>query len=392
MTESRPAMDEDVDLFSREACRDPQAHDSRVRERAPVVYLPRYDVWATGRHDVIQQMMHDWRTFSSTRPAFQKGRSAVLLSQDPPDHDRLRRVVERALSPATLRRLQAAFRDAAERLVDKILGETSLVDGHGDLAKAYVLEVFPDALGLGVDGRENLIRFGHARFNAFGPDNEIFEESDAGAAEVFTWVDAHARRDAVAPDGIAASLFACADDGEVTAEEATLLLRSLYAAGADTTVFAIGKILKAVADFPEQWQLLREDPDKLRSAFEEGLRYDNPARFTRRRTTTDVELDGVRLPADAKILLLHMPGGRDPRRWEAPDTYDIRRDVIGQHLGLGFGVHACVGALLARMEVMALLGTLARRVRAVAPAGDPRPTENMAVHGYEHLPLRLEAA
>lgn len=392
MSAARPTMADDYDMFDVEALRDPQTHDAVIRERGPVVYMPRYDVWATGRHEAIQRMMRDWEVFSSTRPAFEKRAGGILLSQDPPEHTRARQVIQRALSPAVLRQVKDAFEEQAERLVSELLERGGDVDGHHEIAMAYVLRVFPDALGLGEEGRENLVRFGHAAFNAFGPDNEILRESNEQAKDVFAWVEQKAQRDAVAPGGIADSLFVASDNGEITLEEAKALLRSLYSAGSDTTIYLIGKTLKAMIDFPDQWQALREDPTRARAAFEEGIRYDNAARYTRRTTNVAVDVDGVELPADAKILLLHMPGGRDPRRWDRPEIYDIGRDVIGKHLGLGFGVHACVGAPLARMEVVSLLGAMARRVESVELTGEPKVTENMAVHGYEHLPLGLRAA
>jgi cytochrome P450 len=296
------------------------------------------------------------------------------------------------MSPAVLRNLRATFEAEADEIVTLLLGRGGVIDGHLDLAKAYILKVFPDALGLGEEGRENLVRFGHVGFNAFGPDNEVLRQSIDSSADALGWIEENLDRRLLADDGIAAMLFAAADHGEITQEEAKLLLRSLYSAGSDTTIFAIGNTLKALAENPEQWTALRENPDLLRAAFEEGLRYDNPARYTRRTTNQPVDFDGIELPADAKILLLHMPAGRDPRRWEDPETYDIHRDVVGKHLGLGFGIHACVGAPVARLEAMSLLSALARQVRAIELAGDPEGTENMAVHGNEKLPLRLVAA
>jgi 4-methoxybenzoate monooxygenase (O-demethylating) len=392
MPSTTPMISPDYDMFSREAIRDPQTHDAVVRESAPVVYMPKYDVWATGRHDQIELMMRDWKTFSSTRPAFQKEGRGILLSEDPPEHTRLRTVMHRGISPAVLRAIRTTFEEAAENLVESLLSGPEEIDGHTDLAKAYVLKVFPDALGLGEEGRENLVRFGHVGFNSFGPDNEILRESIDSSADVFDWIEQNLERDAVTPNGIAATLFEAADRGEITHEEATLLLRSLYSAGSDTTIYAIGNTLKALAASPEQWELLRQNPEMARPAFEEGIRYDNPARYTRRTTNEAVDVEGVALPADAKILLLHMPGGRDPRRWEDPETYDIRRDVVGKHLGLGFGIHVCVGAPVARLEAVSLLNALTKRVRSIEPAGEPEGTENMAVHGHQKLPLRLVAA
>ena len=384
-------LDADFDMFGPEVIRDPQHYDALIREAAPVVYLPQYDVWATGRHNQVELMMRDWKAFSSTEPPFEEiGQPMILLSDDPPDHQRVRTVIAKGMSPAVLRRMQDAFETGAENLVLRLLDGPEVIDGHTDLAKAYVLKVFPDAIGLGDQNREMLIRFGHAQFNMFGPKNEIYRRSMDEAAEVFEWVAVNCKRDAVKPGGICMSMYEAADAGDVTQEEAEVLVRTLYSAGSDTTIYSLGNTLRALAEFPEQYQLLRSDiGEYAKRAFEEGIRYDNPARFTRRRATAEIDVDGVTLPANAKLLLLHMPAGRDPRRWESPETYDITRDVVGKHLGLGFGVHACVGARVARLEGVSLLSALARHVRSIEIAGEPTVTANMAVHGHETLPLRL---
>ena len=392
---SSPAfLGADFDPFALEVIGDPQYYDGLIREAAPVVYFPKYDIWATGRHAQIEQMMRDWKTFSSTEPAFgEPGQRNILLNEDPPEQQRARSVISKGLSNSVLRRMRDDFEQEADRLVRELLDGPEVIDGHTDLAKAYVLKVFPDALGLGDQNREMLVRFGHAQFNAFGPRNEIYRESMAAASEVFEWVAVNCRRDAVRPGGISMMMYEAADAGAITHDEAGMLVRTLYSAGSDTTIFAIGNTLRALAEFPDQFRLLRENPEEYATpAFEEGIRYDNPARFTRRRTTADVDVDGVALPQDAKVLLMHMPGGRDPRRWENPETYDITRDVVGRHLGLGVGVHACAGARVTRLEGVSLLSAIARHVASIELAGEPEMTANMAVHGHESLPLRLVPA
>jgi cytochrome P450 len=394
MPANESVLDTDIDMFGPEAIADPRPYDTMIREAGPVVYIPQYEVWATGRHDQVEQMMRDWKTFSSANPPFAEPGRMILLSEDPPDHQRVRTVVSRAMSPAVLRRMQDAFARGAEETVRQLLDAPGgLVDGHTDLAKAYILKVFPDAIGLGDKNREMLVRFGHAQFNMFGPKNEIYRESMAAAAEVFEWVAINCKREAVQPGGICMAMYEAADAGEITREEAEMLVQVLYSAGSDTTIYTIGNILQALAENPSQYELLRSNITEFaQRAFEEGIRYDNPARFTRRRATVDVDVDGVTLPAEAKILLLHMPAGRDPRRWENPETYDITRDVLNKHLGLGFGVHACVGARVARLEGVSLLSALARHVTSIEIAGEPAYTANMAVHGHESLPLRLVPA
>src|SRR6202167_1851710 len=299
----------DFDWFSPEVCRDPQFYDGLIREAAPVVYSPRYDVWATGRHAQIELMMRDWKAFSSTRPAFEEiGQPMILLSDDPPDHQRVRTLTSQGMSPAVLRRMQDMFESEADRTVRSLLdAPDGLIDGHTDLAKKYILQVFPDAIGLGDANREMLIKFGHAHFNMFGPKNDIYRESMEAAVEVFEWVATNCKRDAVQPGGICMAMYEAADTGAVTQEEAEILVRTLYSAGSDTTIYSLGNTLRALAENPDQYQLLRSDIDEFAvRAFEEGIRYDNPARFTRRRAVPVVDVDSVTLPEDPAVLLLHI--------------------------------------------------------------------------------------
>jgi hypothetical protein len=238
MPASDSAVDTGFDWFSPEVIRDPQKYDGMIREAGPVVYSPQYDVWATGRHAQIELMMRDWKAFSSTRPAFEEvGQPMILLSDDPPDHQRVRTVISKGMSPAVLRRMQDAFEQAADQIVRSLLdAPDGIIDGHTDLAKAYVLTVFPDAIGLGDNNREMLIRFGHAQFNMFGPKNEIYQQSMDEAFEVFEWVAVNCKRDMVQPGGICMAMYEAADTGAVTQEEAEILVRTLYSAGSDTTI------------------------------------------------------------------------------------------------------------------------------------------------------------
>jgi len=388
----------DFDPFAVEAVRDPQTYDALLREQAPAVYLERYDIWATGRHEHVYEAARDWEAFSSTSRPFHDPNSIrpeILLTDDPPQHPRVRAVIQRALSPAVIRRMRDDFEREAATHVDGLLeraeGGVVELDGRHDIASPFVLKVFPDAIGLPDEGREHLIRFGDAAFNTFGPPNEIFREGLRKGAAAIEWVEANCKPEVMRPGGMGAMIYAAAAAGEVTWDEAELLVKTLFSAGADTTIFGIGNLLQAFARFPEQWELVRADPSHARAAFEEMLRYDCPARYGGRITTRRVDLDGVQVPAGARILLLWLAAGRDPRRWEDPDRFDLTRKVTG-HIGLGFGIHACVGQALARMEGETLFAALARRVERIELAGEPEAAVNMAAHGHERLPLRLHLA
>jgi cytochrome P450 len=384
----------DYDPFTPEAILDAHTHDGALRELAPAVYLERYDVWAVARFADVHAMLRDWETFTSTnRPFFDPKaiRPNILLTEDPPDHNRTRAVIMRSLSAPALRRLQEQFDRAAVELVDRLLERDGVVDGHLDIASAYVLQVFPDILGLSREGRHHLLRFGDAAFNAFGPANEIQRRGMERAADAIAWVDRSVKREAVDPDALGGEMFKAADAGEITEQEAELLVRTLFAAGSDTTIYGIGSMVRAFAENPEQWRILREDRSLVRNAFEEVLRYESPSRFGGRATKAEAEVDGVRLPAGARIMVMFLAAGRDPRRWERPDTFDVRRKVTG-HINLGYGIHACAGQALARIEGQAVLNALLDRVASIEAAGEPERAVNFQAHGHEHIPVRLVPA
>src|SRR5215210_4806277 len=376
----------DYDPFTEEAILDAHRFDGALRDIAPAVYLERYDVWAVARFADVHAILPDYERFTSTnRPFFDPKaiRPNILLTEDPPEHTRTRAVIMRSLSAPALRKMKEEFDRAAVELVDRLLesGPTHpVVDGHLDIASAYVLQVFPDMLGLSKEGRHHLLRFGDAAFNAFGPANEIQRRGMERAAEAIAWVDRSVKREAVDPDALGGEMFKAADAGEITEQEAELLVRTLFAAGSDTTIYGIGSMVRAFAENPEQWQVLREDRSLVRNAFEETLRYESPSRFGGRATKAEAEVDGVRVPAGARIMVMFLAAGRDPRRWERPDTFDIRRKVVG-HINLGYGIHACAGQALARIEGQAVLSALVDRVKAIEPAGEPERAVNFQAHG-----------
>ncbi len=381
----------DYDPFTEEAILDAHRYDGALRDIAPAVYLERYDVWAVARFRDVHAILPDHERFTSTdRPFFDPKaiRPAILLTEDPPEHTRTRSVIMRSLSAPALRKMQEEFDRAAVALVDRLLESGGIVDGHLDIASAYVLQVFPDILGLSKEGRHHLLRFGDAAFNAFGPANEIQRRGMERAADAIAWVDRSVKRDAVDPDGLGGQMFKAADDGEITEQEAELLVRTLFAAGSDTTIYGIGSMVRAFSENPGEYEKVRAEPKLVRNAFEEVLRYESPSRFGGRATKDVTELDGVTLPAGARIMVMFLSAGRDPRKWENPDTFDVTRKVVG-HINLGYGIHACAGQALARIEGQAILNALAAKVKAIEPAGEAERAVNFQAHGHEHIPVRL---
>jgi cytochrome P450 len=385
----------DIDPYGESFLADPFPWLAELRELGPVCHLSRYGAWAVARHAEVQAVLKDHEQFSSAAGVGLANvardgawrRPSILLEVDPPLHTKNRSVVARALSPRSLRSLQETFDRRAEELVAGLL-EREVIDAVADLAEVFPTQVFPEVFGLRAGGKEYLLRYGAMVFNSNGAMNELFERSVAGAEEVLGWITAQCRRHALAPGGIGAAIYEGVDLGEVTEEEAGLLVRSFLSAGVDTTVSALALGILDFVRFPDQWQALRADPGLARNAFEEIVRFESPVVGFFRTTTAEVELAGARLPAEAKVLVFFAGANRDPRRWERPDELDITRRTVG-HAGFGVGVHNCVGQVIARMEGEAILGALARQVSSLELVGQPELRLNNTLRGLQHLPVRL---
>jgi 4-methoxybenzoate monooxygenase (O-demethylating) len=391
-----------LDPFADDFLRDPFAYHAELREAGPVVWLERYGIWGMARYAEVHDALRDWATYSSAAGVglsdFRREKPwrppSLLLEADPPEHSRARKAVARAMSPRTIAALREDFARAADGLVAGLLARTAAggtVDGVTDIAETYPLRVFPRAVGVTEDCGEQLLAYGDMAFNAFGPRNQRQADSLAQAQPVGAWIAAHCARDALAPGGLGDRIYASADEGAVTEDEAALLVRSLLTAGVDTTVIGLGCALDCLARDPAQWRLLREDPSLAGPAIEETLRYASPVQTFFRTTTREVEVAGVRIGAGEKVLLFLAAANRDPRRWPDPERFDITRRATG-HVAFGYGIHACVGAAFARLEGEVLLQALARQVEVLAPAGEPRRRLNNTLSGFASLPLTLGPA
>ena len=387
-----------IDPFSLEFFADPFPAHQELREAGPAVWLCRYGVWAVARYEDVHRVLTDWRTFCSSRGIgmgdFSREKPwrtpSLVLEKDPPEHDRARAVLNRALSASVMKQLRGSLTSAAEALIEKLL-EARRFDAIPALAEAYPLSVFPDAVGLRKEGREHLGPYANAAFNAFGPDNALRRDALAGAAAHVAWVNEQCRRENLSPHGIGAKIHESVDTGEISAEDARLLVRSLLSAGIDTTVNALGAAVYCLARFPTEMAKLNKNPSLARAAFEETIRFETPAQTFSRTTTRPAEIGGVQLDAGEKVLMLLGAANRDPRKWDRPDIYDIERRTAG-HVGFGAGIHMCVGQLLARLEGEAILGALARKVRAIRIDGEVKRAFNNTLRGLQSLPVELVPA
>lgn len=387
----------DTDPFSPGVLENPLPLHQELREAGPVVYLTKYDTYAFARYEQVRSALVDWQDFSSAAGVglanFRHEKPwrppSLLLEADPPRHDAPRRVLSKVLGPRELHRLRERWFTDAETLVDTVLAAANTFDAVKALAEAFPLQVFPDAVGIPAEGRENLLPYGDVAFNAFGPANELVAKGAPKMAELTAWVNAQCTRDVLTDDGFGARIWAAADRGDITPAQAPLVVRSLLSAGVDTTVHGLSATLYAFATNPDQWQRLRAEPGLARVAFDEAVRWESPVQTFFRTATCDVEVDDFVVPDGRKILMFLGAANRDPRRWENPDVFDLSRDPSG-HVGFGFGIHQCVGQHVARLEAEALLTALAARVERIELAGPVHRHHNNTLRAWESIPVRIQ--
>jgi 4-methoxybenzoate monooxygenase (O-demethylating) len=388
----------DIDPFAIEFFENPFPTHEALREAGPVVHLDKWNVYAVARYAEVHAVLNDPLTFCSSRGVglsdFAKEKPwrppSLILEADPPAHTRTRAVLSRVLSPAVMKQIRNRFVAAAEVKIDELLAKGS-VDAVADLAEAYPLSVFPDAVGLKQEGREHLLPYAGVVFNAFGPPNELRQTAIERSQPHQAYVQEQCQRDNLAHGGFGACIHARVDAGDITAAEAPMLVRSLLSAGIDTTVNGLGAAIYCLARFPEEWTRLRNDPSLARNAFEEAVRFESPVQTFFRTTTKDVDIGGHGVGEGQKILMFLGAANRDPRRWADPDRYDITRKTSG-HVGFGSGIHMCVGQLVARLEGEAMLAALARKVATIEITGPVKRRYNNTLRGLESLPVTLKAA
>jgi 4-methoxybenzoate monooxygenase (O-demethylating) len=381
----------DTDPFSRESVRKARAVDDRLRELAPVVRLPRENISMLARYEHVAAGLKDWRSFSSTSRPWHDPKSVrpeLLLTDDPPKHTRVRAVVANALSPQALAHMAKAFRRDARSIVDALsarAGQT--IDAVADITQPFVYKVLPDLIGLPQQGREHMYAFGNMVWATMGPMNELFHEAMENTGAVIAWASQCCNRENLSAGSLGMAMYEAADRGEVTPQEANLLVGILLSAAADTTVLTLANTIRAFCEFPDQYRLVRSEPSLVRAAFEESLRWDSPSRMAGRIAMKDVEIEGYIIPAGERCGLMFAAANRDPRRWDAPERFEVRRDNRG-NLGFGYGVHACVGRVLALLEADALIGALAESIERFESAGEPEPWMTTIGHGPIRLPVK----
>ena len=373
-----------ADPFAPDFLTNPYPAYEALRALGPVFKLERYDVWAMAGYAGVEAALKDWKTFISGEGVGLNGMNPALprpltLQIDPPDHDKGRRVLGRTLSPGVARRLRETFQQEAEKKVSELIDKGTF-DAVTDLAEAYPMKVFPDAIGIRPDGREKLLAGAPSCSTALAPRTTCWRhregrsrgaELDHGMLRARRVTARRARHDDLPggrrrrdqrarsnPSGAAVSH--CRDRHHRQRHRQHPL---------------------ALATHPDQYRRLHHKPELARNAFEEGLRYELPVQTFFRTTSRDVEIGGDLIPAHRKVLLFMASANRDPARWDNPDRFEVERGATG-HVGFGAGIHACVGQMIARLEGELIFGELARRVKTIELTAEPGASSTIPCAGW----------
>lgn len=392
LVDSLGAPTVDVDLYGDRVLDDSREVFARIREAGPVVWLPRHRMYAMGRFADVRAALRDDAVYRSgvgvaANPIINRlGRDTTLFSDDE-THSRRRKVLMHSLGAKALAEIEPRFDAQATELVEQ-LRTGGWFEASTDFASHLPLSIVVDLVGVRQDGRR-MLRWAAATFDALGPLNRrgLRAARTSGGLLLYTR-RLTARR--VRPASWAASVFAARDRGAITTAEAKALCIDFVAPALDTTILASTHLLWLLAQHPDAWQRIREDQSLIPRAVVENVRLASPIRGFTRMVAKAHDVDGVTLPAGARVVLLFGAANLDETEFPDPERFDLERENPVQ-LGWGNGAHTCVGIHLAKLEMQALLKAMAPRVEAVE-TGAPERLRNNTLQGLVRLPARFIAA
>ncbi|MFI8438373.1 cytochrome P450 [Streptomyces sp. NPDC079020] len=314
-----------------------------------------------------------------------------LLDLEAPDHTRIRRLVSKAFTPRTVERLAPTVRRLAAELVDAFVAE-----GGGDLLAAVAeplpVAVIAEMLGVPESDRALLRPWSAAICGMYelNPSEETARAAVRASADFSAYLRALiAERRGKPGDDLISALIAAHDEGERLSEQemistCVLLLNAGHEATVNTTVNGWRTLFR----HPHQLEALRADHGMLPTAVEELLRYDTPLQLFERWVLDDIEIDGTVIPRGSEVALLFGSANRDPERFARPDELDLSRPD-NPHISLGAGIHYCLGAPLARVELAASFGELLRRAPEMRLAAEPEWNPGFVIRGLKELRVEL---
>jgi cytochrome P450 len=359
------------------------------------------DFWMTTKHRHAVRLHRDHESFTAVdgpliQPADLFASNPTIITLDPPEQSKHRKLISSAFTPRAIAKLEAGIRERAARMIDDLLMRGS-GDWIDDVADALPMTVIGDIIGIPESDRPRI-------FDGFDHILKVQSKAAEMDTEVFTTIFSYAmeltaeKRRNPADDiwSTIASGVITGDDGvefSLAANELEFFFFVLAFAGSDTTKNALAIGLQAFVANPEQVERYRDDESVRSRAVEEVLRWSSPVAYWTRSTKVDVEMDGQLIPKGERVVSMLRSANRDEEVFEAPFTFDIGRQPNPHVAFGGGGAHHCLGAMLARAEIRAVLDELLLRCDNIAlgPAQVTYPnlTTNMSI--YDEMPITLTA-
>jgi cytochrome P450 len=397
-------------ITEREVWQDGPPHElfKRMRHECPVHWTERITeypeeagYWSVTRADDVYTVSRDWETYSSELGGITALTDAIMpleliqamfIGMDPPKHDRLKALFQRGFTPKRIAEHEDAIRAIAAGVLDGLEGRAEC-DLVTDVAQPVVARVIGSFMGIPPADDEIWANLMNAILGAGDPDlNPEGVESvmQRDVPELFRRCGEliTERRERPTDDLTSVLVHAEVDGQRLEEHEIVMGFFLLVAAGNDSTKATYCSAMRALMEHPEQRQLLLEDPSLIPSAVEEALRMFPAFAHFRRTATRDTELAGQPIRAGDKVVMWYVSSNRDESRFEAPDSFDVRRNPEHQAFGAG-GRHFCLGAALARLELRILLEQTLARYPAMELAGTPGFAESPFINQLKRLPVRL---
>jgi cytochrome P450 len=388
-----------MDLFSDEMHRNPYSAYDQMRSASPVFHLPPFDLWMIFDFEGVKRVLVEHDTFSSDLLLVpgQGNPGEWFIFFDPPRHTKLRALISRAFTPRVVANLEPRIRELSRQLLDQTI-ERGQMDLATDFAVPLPMLVIAEMIGVPVADWPRYKRWSDVIVklaNTFSRDEEAattLAEYRAVAAEMRVFLpDLISQRRAARQDDLLTRLVEAEVDGErLTQEEVLGFVQLLLVGGQETTANLINNAVLCFIENPDQLARLQAAPDLLPSAIEEVLRYRSPVQWMPRATRREVEMHGQVIPAGKLVLPMIGSANRDPKQFRDAGRFDITRDP-NPHIAFGHGIHACLGAPLARLEARIALADFLERVQGFELASDEpwEPRKALHVHGPSRLPIRF---
>jgi len=382
---------------------DPYPTYRALRERDPYHYSPLTSMITVVPYDDVDAILRDYRRFSSvirgTEPflvAEEQARrqlSPSMQFRDPPDHTRLRGLVNRAFTPPQIAKMEDQIRATAHSLLDEV-ADSNNFDLMANFANLLPILVIAEMIGVPTDDRQQFKAWSDQIIRGLEPNlseaelSELLDNAEALAGYFAPIIEDRRRGPR---DDLVSRLVIAEEAGQTLSHDETqITLRLLLVAGNETTTNLIGNGLKALLEHPEQLELLRQQSELIPTAIEELLRYDSPVQVDVRRLVEDTEIGDKQGKKDSLVTPLIGAANRDPQVFRDPDQLDITREDTG-NIAFGRGIHHCLGAPLARLEAKVAFEVLLERFDEIKfGSREPEYRHNIVLRGLEHLDVRVQ--